>query len=381
MKKILKKIAIFTIIILLLGIGGIAYLLSLKPVMISPFSYSVEKINLLGINEAEKADILIVGDRLGANLNNYLDGLKFDLKEEFKRELKIYNWSVDGEGLHRTLHKIKALKKLPPLILYHGGSQEWIEKKFNPNDKERILFNFKMFHDEKIISLIITFPDLSRLFYKPVTHYPLLNLRPSKTSYTDTNFDKKEIEYLYYQEEMHEFLDYIKQKKSSPILLTTPINILIPPREACSNTSTNMIVEIQQEIEGLITEGNFKMAYSKAIELEKESLSNAKTFFLLGISAKANNDLKVAKDALTRANVYDCFNWRGNSVFNSILKKKAHDFQVEVIDFDLITSNSILAGEEVFFDEIYPQNLYYSNLMKDLAIVLKKYLNINEHKN
>jgi hypothetical protein len=180
---------------------------------------------------------------------------------------------------------------------------------------------------------------------------------------------------------MNEFLDYIKQKKSSPILITTPINILIPPREACSNTSTNMIVEIQQEIEGLLNEGNFKMAFSKAIDLEKESLSNAKTFFLLGISAKANNDLKISKEALIKANVYDCLNWRGNSVFNSIIKNKGYNFQVEVIDFDLITTNSILSGEEVFFDEIYPQNLYYSNLIKDLATALKKYLNINQLKN
>lgn len=376
MVKYLKRILLFSAIFFVLLLGGVAYLLSLKPVLITPYTYIVhEKVNK-GMKEAENSDVLIIGDRMGLYLNNFVSIVKDDFRSELKRDLNIYNWSREKEGLHRTLNKIKSLKKLPPIIIYQGGSYEWFDKKFDWKDKKKILYNFEQFSDEKIISMIITFPDISRAIYKKTAMFELDTLNPKLRAYQESNFDAKEIEYKFYEQELHELVDYIKQKKSNIILLTTPINALVPPRESCTSTSSNLIVEFQQEIENLIKEGNNKEAYAKIQELEKQSMGNAKTFYLLGMAARLNADYKNARDAFIKANVYDCYNWRANDIFNAIINRISKRMQVEVIDFQNEILNTQMQEDAVFIDEIYPQNLYYNNLMKELTLSIKKYLNI-----
>jgi hypothetical protein len=376
MKPFLKKFILITLIIFLILIGGVVFLLSQKPVLITPFTYQLNEKVMTGLKEAETSDLLIIGDRMGLYLNSFLGPLKDEIKTELKKDLRVYNWSREKEGLHRTINKIKSMKRLPPLIIYHGGSYEWFDKKFDYKEKNKILYNFEQFADEKIISSIITFPDLSRAIYKKITLFPLGPLNNKEKVIQESNFEMKEIEYLYYQEELRQLVDYIKQKKSNIILITTPINILVPPRESCPNTSSNTIVEIQQEIEGLIKEGNFKLAYNKATQLEKESLANARTYYLLGMTAKQNYELKIARNAFTKANVFDCYNWRSNSVFNSIIVKTANHFQAQVLDFETEITNAQLQDDSVFFDEIFPQNLYYNNLIKELTVSVKKFFNI-----
>lgn len=376
MAKTIKKILILFSILLIILIGGLAYLLSDKPVMITPFTYKVSEFIKVGLKEAEAADVLIIGDRMGLYLNNFTTPLVENLNKDLKRDLKIYNWAREKEGLHRTFYKIKKLKKLPPVIIYHGGSYEWFDKKFNETEKRKILFNFRQFENEKIISSIITFPDLSRIFYKKITMYPILNLDPKQKVDQNSNYDAKELEYLYFKQELKEMVDYIKQNKSTIIMITTPLNLLIPPRETCAEATTNTIVEVQQEIEDQIKNGDFKNAYNSAKELEKESIANAKTQYLLGMTAKYNNEIVKAKDALSKSTVFDCYNWRGNSVFNSIILQTGIDYQTQVIDFEKETSFANLQDEQVYIDEIYPQNIYYNNLINELTIIVKKYLNI-----
>jgi hypothetical protein len=376
MAKTIKKILLIFSILLIILIGGLAYILSDKPTMITPFTYQVSEHVNLGLKQAESADVLIVGDRMGLYLNNFLNPLVENLNKDLKKELKIYNWSREKEGLHRTFYKLKKLKKLPPVIIYQGGSYEWFDKKYDETEKRKILFNFRQFENEKIISSIITFPFLSKLFYKKVKMYPILNLDPKQKVNQSTNFDAKELDFLYYKYELNEMVDYIKQNKSNIILITSPLNLLIPPRETCSESTTNTIVEVQQEIEDQIKNGDYKNAYNSAKLLEKESVANAKTHYLLGITAKYNNEILAARDALLKATLFDCYNWHGNSVYNSIILQTAIDYQTQVIDFEKETSFTNLQDEQVYIDEIFPQNIYYNNLINELTIIVKKYLNI-----
>lgn len=382
----LKKL----LIILLLGIGSLsAYLYwdySHKRTVITPYpyaflnsfnqKYATEHAN--EIKEAEFAKILIVGDRMGKTLDPYLQGLQDQFKNSFKTPPTIFNWSADNESLFRTIQKLKALKKLPPIIVYFGASSELTEKRFDVRDKKSIFKNFKTYDDERLISLIITFPWLSKILYQNVRYQNLGEYKEYKSLLAATQkLDEKEIAFKLFDYEMREFIDMVKDKKSNLVLITTPVNLEIEPREVCVHSSNAEIIGLQQEIEAEINEGAFKTVLSKASELADATPSNARSFYLLGKAALGTGDLKLARESLLKASVFDCANWRGSAVYNAIMKTQAKNRQIHVVDFEqFITSQ--LSNEGVFFDEIVPQNMLYQNMIKELGDIIKKILSINE---
>jgi tetratricopeptide (TPR) repeat protein len=377
-KKFFKIIAV-----LLLCAGGLIYWkYSSRKTLITPYSYSFNfnAQNALKneLPEANSSKILIVGDRMGQSLSPYTQNIINELGKNYKTLPKIYNWSRPHEGLHRTLFKLKSLKKLPPIIVYHGASSELYEKTFNVNDKSAIDKNFEIFDNEKIISLIITFPWLSKYFYKNMEYFELGAVKEYKNRLPGTlKMAEKEIAFKYFEYEIKELINLVKDSKSNLIFISTPINLEVEPQEVCPQSSSNSTVEYQQEIENSIKEGNFKSAYPKALELSNETFSNAKSYYLLGKASMGLGDLKMAKMAFQKASVFDCANWRGNAVYNAIMKTQAEKSQIPFIDFDLLMSSS-LSNEGLFIDEIFPQHLFYKNIIDELIENLKKIINLNE---
>jgi hypothetical protein len=379
----LKKILIaFLGLILLLG-GYSYWAFSSKKTLITPFPYSLNNnaLNALAseLPEAQKAKILIVGDRMALALNNYTTDLSAELGRSFKNPPQVYNWAKPHEGLHRTLFKLKSLKKFPSIIIYHGASSELFEKTFEVSDQSAIFKNFSRYDDDRIISLIITFPWLSKLLYQK-THY--IELGPAIKEYQNRlpgieKMKEKEISFKLFDYELRELIDLIKEKKSNLVLITTPLNLEIRPKEICSSSATNAIVEAQQEIDALIQKGNAKAAYPKAADLAQETYSNALSFYLLGKAALGQGDLRMAREAFHKATVFDCANWRGNAVTNAIMKSHAQKRQVALIDFDQFMASS-LSKEGLFIDELYPQNIFYQSMMSELKEVLKKILSVND---
>ena len=101
----------------------------------------------LEAQKAEKSSILIVGDRLGVKLASFMDTLVEETKENLGEPLRVYNWARKGEGLHRTLAKMKFLKRLPDVIVYHGGSEEFFEQRARTTSYRAILNNYKAHQD------------------------------------------------------------------------------------------------------------------------------------------------------------------------------------------------------------------------------------------
>ena len=343
-----------------------------------PFSFSASAKRALDgeLNLAESATILIVGDRMGQVLSQYTPQISEELAKKLKNPPKIYNWSKPHEGLHRTLFKLKSMKKLPPIIIYHVESSELYEKTFAVADKVAILKNFSLYDNENIISLIITFPWLSKIIYKKMNYIELgplkeyINHLPSMEKLVE-----KEISFKFFDYELREMIDLIKDKKSNLVLITTPINLEIKPHETCAHSSSKDLVELQLTIEKIIEEGNFKKAYPMALELSNESYSNAQSFYLLGKSSMGLGDLAKARDAFQKAAIFDCSTWRGNAVYNAIMKSSAKKRQVPLIDFDQYMA-SALSKDGLFIDDLYPQNIFYQTMTTDLKENLNKILSI-----
>lgn len=329
------------------------------------------------IVEAGNAKILIVGDRLGEALSKYTPELIDELAKSFKYPPKIYNWSKPHEGLHRTLNKLKSLKKFPSIIIYHGASSELFEKTFEVADKEAIFKNFSLYDDEKIISLIITFPGLSKIIYKKMQYLELGPVKEYQNRLPSTSkILEKEVSFKLFDYELRELIDLVKDKKSNLILITTPLNLEVRPHEICSHSTTNGVIEMQQEIEELLKEGNFKKAYPMALALSNETFSNALSFYLLGQASMGLGDLAMARESFQKATVFDCTHWRGNAVYNSIMKSTAKKRQVTLIDFDQYMA-SALSRDGLFMDDIFPQNVFYQTMIAELKESLKKILSVD----
>lgn len=378
----IKKIFIILGILVLVAGGYLYVAYASKQTLITPFPYSfninAKKAIESELVQAEGAKILIVGDRMGETLSAYTPAMSEELAKSFKSPPKIYNWSKPHEGLHRTLFKLKSLKKFPSIIIYHGASSELYEKTFSVSDQDAINKNFTSYDDEKIISLIITFPWLSRIIYKKMDYIELGATKEYKNRLPGPEkMREKEISFKIFDYELREMIDLIKDKKSNLILITTPLNLAVHPQETCAQSTSNTVIEVQQEIEEMIKEGNFKTAYPKALELANETYSNAKSFYLLGKASMGLGDQAQARSAFSQATVFDCANWRGNAVFNAIMKTQAKKRQVSLIDFDLEMSSS-LSKEGLFSDDIFPQNIFYQSMMNDLTENIKKILSVND---
>jgi hypothetical protein len=382
----LKKL----LIILGLTIGSLsAYLYwdySGKRTVITPYPYAFlnsfnkkyAETHANEIKEAEFSKILIVGDRMGRSLDPYLQNLQDQFKDSFKTPPTIFNWSAENESLFRTIQKLKKLKKLPPIIVYFGASSELTEKRFDVRDKKSIFKNFKTFDDERLISLIITFPWMSKILYNNVRYQDLGEYKEYKSYLAASQkLEEKEIAFKIFEYEMRQFIDMVKDKKSNLVLMTTPVNLEVEPREVCAHSTNADIIGMQQEIEAELNEGSYKSVLPKTRELAAVTKANARSFYLLGKAALGSGEIRLARESLLQASVFDCANWRGNAVYNAIMKAEGKRGQANVIDFEQYMSSQ-LSNDGLFIDEIFPQNMFYQNMTKELGDIIKKILSVNE---
>lgn len=376
-----KKILLLVLILLVTAVGYTCWIYCSKRPLITPFPYTFTQLAHKPleseVREASEAQILIIGDQMALNLKAFTPGIISELAHKFKSPPKIYNWSAPHEGLHRTLFKLNFLKKFPSIVIYHGASSELYEKIFSISDKEAILKNFATFDDEKIISLIITFPWLSKIFYKKMHYFDLDLLTESKMQLDDSNkLEEKEISFKLFTYQIRHLIGQIKENKSNLILMTTPLNLEIAPHQTCSIATSDRIIDIQKELEMMIKSGDFKSAYRLALPLTKETYSNATSFYLLGKTLLGLGDLANARLAFQKATVFDCANWRGNAVYNAIMKSEAALHDVRLIDFDQAMAFQ-LSKEGLFSDDYFPQNLFYQMMIVELLENIKKLLGIN----
>ena len=357
----LKKILILFLVVVISGIGAYFYFFQTKRSMIRPYPYAISDYKVDNVDLAENAKILLIGDQMAIALYKHIGDLEKII------QLPVFNWASPHEGLHRTLYKLKLLKHFPKIIIYHGASEELYEKKFNIADKEKIEQNFAMFDNDKIISLIITFPILSKYFYKKIHYVDLTKIEENnEINSAEDKLNIKQLSFQIFNQELRELIDLAKRNKSKLIFITTPLNNNIPPKEVCAHANTPTIQIVQSDIQKLIDEGKFKEAFSAAKNLSDITTANALSFYLLGVSARGLGNQKTAREAFQKAAVFDCKNWRGNAVYNSILTKEGQKNQILVIDFDRVLDSNESA-DALFFDEIIPQNIYYNGLVKELG--------------
>lgn len=323
------------------------------------------------------APILIIGDRLGKRLASFSNYLAETISTGLSKPIKIATLALDGEGLHRTLKKIKSLKKLPLITIYLGGSEEFFEQRFYTQDSKKILKNFKIYDDDRIKTLLMIFPSFSRFIYHPI-HYKHFSesIIEDSNKYSDPIIQQRNIiHFKLYEQEIEEMFSYLKEHSSYLIALTQPLNFDVPPKKNCSGSIDALSQQKLDEVVKLIKQKDFKSAYNISKELILIANASANVYYIHGKIAKGLGKIKEAVQYLKLAMAYDCQQWRGSPVYNQILIKAAHNNDVLIIDFQQLLED-YWTRNVLFMDDIYPQEYYFEKIANILAARIKRLLKL-----
>ena len=369
------KLFIKILFILLLTIGSyLGHQIAIRPTNIFPFPYILEDTELDDLAFAENANILIVGDRMALNLKEINTDLTKKSSPGFSKDLKVFNWGRKNEGLHRTLKKLKTLKKVPEFIIYYGASNEFFEKKFYLEERKNFYENLKKYDDAKIISSIISYPPLSKYFYS-YDEYVTLGERPLKDLRYLPAVKKQiqlELGYKIFHGELLEMIRLSKTKKFKLYLMTVPLNLNIPPKETCINSISPTLEKEHQRLEKMIDAGKTKEAFSELNKLGQTVPENARNYFLLGLTLKLMGSFEQARAILEQGTAFDCLSWRGNIIFNNIIRNTAYLKNIPLIDFDQIV-NGHFGHKQLFKDEIFPLKELNMLLVEKLAPKINRF--------
>ncbi|MBI2520277.1 MAG: tetratricopeptide repeat protein [Bdellovibrio sp.] len=375
----MKKFIVILVSSLLIALGMFFYSARNAPTQIIPYPYLINVPAPNDRSEAENANILLVGDRMAISFARFMPALIQDLSGNLRIPLKFHTWAVEGEGLHRTLARLKHLSHWPKVIIYLGGSEEGFENKFDIKDYSKIMLNFKLFSNPKIATLIMTMPFTSKVLY---THPQYVLLGESKVQREEVTFQQghEELSFLklsfkLFESEMRELHTLAREHESSVIMLTSPINLEVQPKKVCSDmiTATTMTEEVK--IQDLFEQGNYKEAFNILVPIANTLPGNANIQFMLGKAARESGQLALAKDAFYKSVAFDCELWRTHPVFNGITRHLTQEFGQTLVDFDLLV-NGQYGKDALFLNDTFPQDVYFklaSNLLKEK---LKKIFNI-----
>ncbi len=325
----------------------------------------------------EKAPIVIIGDRLGYKLASFKNYMASRISTNLSKQIKIISLAQKGEGLHRTLKKIKNLKRLPLVTIYLGGSEETYEQRFKSKDINTITKNFKLYEDDRTKTALMIFPSLAKFIYTPVDYKKYIkSITPDENEYSDFLVQQRNmIHFKLYEQELNELFSYIKEHGSYLYALTQPINYSVPPKKSCSNSLDEITKKRFDEAIELVKKKDFKKAYSVSKDLVLIANTNAKIFYVHGQIASSLGFNKEAQKALQMGVALDCKQWRGSPIYNQILKKVGRKNEVLVFDFD-----KLLIKEKqkniVFQDDVYPQNLYYERVVNILSDRIRRLLKL-----
>ncbi len=373
MRKFVTVIGAIFLVLLLTGGFLVWQRYSQNVVQIFPYPYSFSSVRE---DQKPEAPIVLVGDRMGSNFARFIPELSKSISVNLDKPIKIQNLTAEGQSLPRTLNLLDHLVPWPQIVIYHGGSEEFREKKFEISEIPKIRQNLDRYHHEVIETFLILYPWLSRLVYEPVKRVQLPETPAEPTDIGEKEYlARLETELLLYEQQLVQMVEMSKNRNSLLILTTTPINLDIPPKDVCG-FSTNLEIDKKiLELREYLKKNDLKSAYQESSEARRRYLGNARLLYIHGQISRRLGKLDEGRKVLLEASAYDCVPWRATAVHNSIIRKVARDHQILLFDFALLVEKDWVQNL-TYFDELHPQNLYYERAMSQLGQVIRKILKL-----
>ncbi|MFX3675675.1 MAG: hypothetical protein ACN6I6_01435 [bacterium] len=384
-KKAAKKskvslLSIFSALLFLGLAAAVGWRVHKNPVSLSPLPYKISGApELESLNKAQNSQVLFVGDRMGVHIDQYMPAFIESASRNITEPIRVYNFSGDGKGLHRTIAELKLLPKLPPLIIYYGASQEFFETRAHPVQYKTFLRNKEIQSQEVLSSLLMAWPTVSRVLYEPYNYFKFNLATPPqdkiKIGPGPGKLEQMEMLFQIFEWELEEFVRISKASSSKLIFITNPINLDIPPLASCSYSEDPSIRSALAQQAEMIKSGKSKEAFDNLKVLSEKSVANAKALYLYAKAAEAMGKITEAKKALIKAASVDCGTWRGSPIFNEIIKKVADRNGIPLVDYDG-QLNAMYGQNVLFFDEINPQNVFNRAMMSKLGELTARLLDL-----
>ncbi len=367
---------IFLSLILTLGYRSYKILKSSPSSLPLPYKLKGQELSKELKDKIASAQVLIIGDEKAKWLERLSAEIQKQTSKNLAEPLKIINLAQNHEGLHRTLHKISELDKVPRLVFYVGGSSEFYEQIFHKKDMETILLNIDKYQKFSMNILYITMPFLAPLFYQNVKKVELHGIKPNMEVFLSSEkMRAMELTYKLYQIQLDELLRIFRLKDAKVIFITSPYNYELAPAKVCENAVDDLVNAKLSEYKALLQEKRFKESIKLGLEIAQKHPGHAELYHLLGQNSLKLGLFKRAREYLVMAKALDCEPHLGSPVFNSIQKSFAEKKDIELIDFDLMI-NSHLGSNKLFLDEQIPQEIYFEELQSEMIKTIKLYYKI-----
>lgn len=349
----------YSFLILIILAGYVAYEWKHRPVVLIPLPYHVDQKVI-----ERTAPIIIVGDRLSTHLGLFVKSLSETISRGLERPIPIQVIGASNEGLHRTLAKIKKLSRKPKMVIYIGGSQEWYENKYQISETEKINQNFSRYEDPWVQTFVRILPGISKFLYENTKKIILTNtiVAQSVDISPDILLTNNTLSYKLYRYELQDLLEYTSENNISFLGITQPINLEVMPRVNCPGSYISQGPGPKAVLQ-LLNSGDTKSAYTLANDIALTSPSYAYGHYLLGKVHFARGNYEDAFKSYSNAAAYDCSSWRGNSIYNVLLKSLVSAYRAKVFDFQSFVYDHWKEGN-LFADDIYPQDLYWEQMSK-----------------
>jgi len=339
-----------------------------------PFPYEKIVVSASEVEKAQNADIVLLGDSATIPLENQLKVFNSEVSKDLKEPLKIYNWGAQGENLAFTLAKVKSLKKMPLLLIYHGGLDELDRARFSPADMGRVKINIDRAKDKEILTAIMTAPALGRLIYEPVKRVKLPTSPPfSKEVPSHIAMRLMELTYELYKMEASELFGYLKTVDAKLWVIPQAMDIAAPALRVCENTNSQDVFEQIKKVRKALSRNETKVSYNILKETIAGNKGNSDLYHLLGQTFIKMGSFTQARKAYYQAMIFDCGLRKTNPIFTKILMEEAEKRDFRVFDFNRLVTNN-LGHNILFLNDRTPQPLYYQQLNQLLVKNFLKFI-------
>jgi hypothetical protein len=339
-----------------------------------PFPYNEIKVAKSEIAKAEKADIVIIGDSATIALENQMQTFNSEVSKDFLEPLNIYNWGARGENLAFTLAKVKSLKKMPLLLIYHGGLDELDHARFLESEINKLKINLDRAKDKELLTAIMSAPILSRFIYEPVKRVELTTSR-AFSGQVPSHIAMKimELSYELYKIEASELFGYLKTIDAKMWVIPQAMDVSALPDRVCENTNSEDVFKTITKVEKALKRKETKLSYNLLKESILANKGNSKLYHLLGQTFMKMGSFTQARKAFYQAMIFDCGLRRTNPIFTKILMEEAEKRDFRIFDFNRIVTNN-LGHNILFLNERTPQPLYYQQLNQLLVKDFLKFI-------
>ncbi len=335
---LLIKLISFLLILLLLTLVGYLYWFNqnAKPIYF-PYPYKFSEASKAVEVELNNPHVLLVGDIQGERFDPYFTLIKSGIEIETGYHLNFYNKAAAHTSLHRTLYYLKKLKKLPPIIIYFGGYEEFYENRLPLNQLNVVEYNYSKFQNSLYKNILYFLPQLAHHIYKNYTpvDLPSDTITERKEGFYD-NVKQKEmiLTYQTYEQELTELIELVYKQNKKLLIVTPPINSKLPPLKVCSNTTTEEIEREQNLIDEKIKKASFKETVLLINNLVELTPGNARSTYLRAQLFEQMNDPLNAQRYYELTTALDCSMKRPSIVFSQIAISLSKKYEVPLIDFN-----------------------------------------------